>query len=621
MSILVVLSFITIGIFWYIFENKKDWIIQEIEQFVNQNHEGEIKIDRIAFLPFKYFPKTGFRLSEIKYYISKNSTVRDDEPPFIEVNQFELKLDLRPLIKLSKIKVDNINIRGIQLYIKKNKIRNLSFSDAMVILSEKIMKLIDEFDIGFLKFQSKEEDILPNINFNIIQFRYLSKEFENIENIDVNGQIYGTNDKIHLEFHNFDLTMPCGSISFSAKTSIGDEGELKIYSQLKIKDFQYNDIANQIDKVIPYIELKEKLGVQDSLAKINLDINLSALFHFDPFKIKHLQIEDGKMEYIPINNSKKVFDRISLDADNVSFNWESKSTNIVGLKSINGKMGVEKIEIPPFSDTSVKIAFSGQNNNLNVSFNIENPAFSKQEGNVNIDFSNQEKTVLIHCEVKDIDTEKLFNSKKNKKISRGKVDLLADFHISGLKKFNLNNNLVGKVVISSKKMTMYGMDIDALLKSYQRTQKFNLMDVSAFLLTGPIGTAATKGSDWLKLSNFKIRELDSTLISNFIAELKISNGQLITEDVAIATVKNRIAFEGTIDFVKYTIPNFTIFVLDKDGCAKIKQNFYGKMDNIQIEKIKGFQVVAGPIKNAVNSVFGKKCKPVYFGIINHPISR
>jgi hypothetical protein len=36
------------------------------------------------------------------------------------------------------------------------------------------------------------------------------------------------------------------------------------------------------------------------------------------------------------------------------------------------------------------------------------------------------------------------------------------------------------------------------------------------------------------------------------------------------------------------------------------------MDNIQIEKIKGFQVVVGSIKNSVNSVFGKKCKPVYF---------
>ena len=103
------------------------------------------------------------------------------------------------------------------------------------------------------------------------------------------------NDKIHLEFYNFDLTMPYGSISLSAKTSIGDEGELKIYSQLKIKEFQYNDIANQFDKVIPYIELKEKVWVQDSLAKINLDINLSALFHFDPFKIKYLQIEEGKM--------------------------------------------------------------------------------------------------------------------------------------------------------------------------------------------------------------------------------------------------------------------------------------------------------------------------------------
>jgi AsmA-like C-terminal region len=620
-SLLGILIFLVLGAFWYIYKNKKDWIVQDIEKFVNENHEGEIQIGSIDFLPMKYFPKIGFQLNKVKYYESKNLTIKSGEPSFFEVDHIDANLNLWPLVKLSKIKIDDINLNGIRLYIKNNDNISLSFLDAINILSEKIRKLIDEFDIDVMRLKGQEEDILPNINFKVSQIRYMAKKFENIDKIDVIGKIYERNDKINFELNKFDITMPYGSISIAAKTSLDDEGELKIYSHLKLNDFPYSYIANPIDSIVPYLNPKKNKWVQDSLNKINLDINVSAFFRFDPFKIKNIHIENGKMEFIPINEKNIIFDNISLKANNVSFIWESKSNRIVGLKSINGEMGIEKIDVPPINETGLKMAFSGQNNNLNIFFNLENTAFSKQEGSAKFDFRNNKKTVSIHFAVKDIDTENLLNSKENNRISRGKVDLLADFHLSGFKKNNLMNILNGKVIISSKKMTMFGMDIDALLKSYQRTQKFNLVDVSAFLLSGPMGTVATKGSDLLKLSNLKLAEMDSTFISNFIAELKISNGQLITEDVALATLKNRIAFDGSIDFVQDTIPNFTVFVLNKDGCAKIRQRFYGKTDNIQMEKVKAFQVAVGSVKNTVNSVFGKKCKPVYFGIINHPILR
>jgi AsmA protein len=412
--------------------------------------------------------------------------------------------------------------------------------------------------------------------------------------------------------------MPYGSISLSAKSLITSEDELKVDTELKINDFPYNYVNNPIEEIVPFMDPTTKIWVLDSLAKFNLELNLSSLLEFQPFKVKNVNIINGKMDFIIVDKPKVEMDSISLHANNISFITNKKSNKIVGLKSLEGEMEIGKVKFFPINETEIKLSFSGMDNNIKIDFGLENNELTTQEGSVNLNLNNKEKSYAIQFIVKDIDIENLVNSKKKERISKGYIDLFVNLQTSGLKSVNLMNNLNGKVKFLSKEMILYGMDIDELLKAYEKTQKFNLVDVSAFLFAGPIGTVATKGSDLLKLSMVDLKENDSTSISNLIVDLKISNGQLTTEDVALATLKNRIAFMGSIDLVNDTIPNFTVVVLDKKGCSKIEQKFYGKTDDIQIAKVKTLQVVFGSVKNVVKSVFGKKCEPIYTGTIKHP---
>ncbi len=623
-SVLAVLISLMIGVFWYIIENKKDWIVEEIQSFVNDNNSGELQIGSIEFLPLKHFPKAGFKLNKVKYYELKKSLRKEDEAPFFKAVQFDADIDIWSLAILSKLKMDNINLIDISLYIKKEDNNSLNFSEAISIFVKKIQEQIEEFEVNILELSSKEKeeesDNMPTISFNINQVLYKYKKFENIENIEITGELYETDEKIYLDLTKLMVEMPYGSVNISATLSINNEDELKVNTQLNINDFPYNYVINPIEEMVPYMNPTTKIWVQDSLAKINMDLNLSSLIQFQPFKIKNLNISYGKLDFIPVDKPQIELDSISLKANNISFIVNKKKDRIIGLKSIEGEMEIDKVKVFPISETEVDLSFTGKDNNLSIDFALENDALTIQDGSVKLDLSKKEKSYSVQFFAEEIDIEKLIDSNKIGRISRGKIHLLVDVQTSGLKLFNLTHNLYGKVKFSGSEVTMYGMNIDALLKTYDRTQKFNLVDISAFLLAGPIGAVTTKGTDLLKLSNSVLKKSDSTYVSDFIADFKISKGQLITEDVAISTLKNRIAFLGIMDWAKDTIPNITVAVLDKNGCAKIKQKFYGKADDIQVAKVKTLQVVFGSVKNAVNSVFGKKCKPVYTGTIGHPES-
>ena len=611
-----------IGVFWFIFENKKDWILDEIELYVNKNNSGELEIENIEFLPLKYFPKAGFTLNQIKYYESKDSLKKKNEPPFFMAEKIDANLDLWPLVKFSKLKVDNINLREVSLYIRNSKNDKLSFSDALIILKGKIENQIEEFGIDLLNLHSdKEDDILPDISFNVNQFLYKNKRYENIKHVEVIGKLYETTNNIHLDFSKFDVEMPSGDLNVTAIISINDKNELKIKTQLLMNEFAYNYIVDPIDEIVPYFDPKDKKWDLDSLTKFNLNLKLSTLIKFEPFQIKNVNIENGKLEIMPVVSERVVFDSISLKATDISFIRKKKSQVIIGLKSIGGEMEIGKLDMPPFGESSVEMSFEGQNNSINLVFDWNNDVFVTEEANVSLDFGAKEKSYSIHLYAKEIDMGRMIQTNDTGRVSKGKVDLLLDAQTTGLEIDNLINNIDGEIKFSSQELILYGMDIDALLKTYERSQKFNLVDVSAFLFAGPMGALTTKGSDLLKLSQSKLKEGDSTYISNFIADLNISKGKLNTKDVAMATLKNRIAILGTIDLLNDTIPNLTVAVLDKNGCGKIEQKFYGRTDSIQLAKVKTLQVVFGSVKNAVNSVFGKKCKPVYNGVIKHPVTK
>jgi AsmA protein len=205
-----------------------------------------------------------------------------------------------------------------------------------------------------------------------------------------------------------------------------------------------------------------------------------------------------------------------------------------------------------------------------------------------------------------------------KKLMEGLIDYSLDIATKGSTLAQAKENLSGEIEIRGDSLLLYGMDVDDILKKYRKSQNFNLTDVGAVLIAGPVGLAVTKGSDFVSLATVNFNSNQQTRIKSLLTKWKLKDRQLSTEDVAFSTHQNRIAFDGQIDFAKDSIPGLTISVVDKNGCSLMDQKLYGKMGKIQTGKLNVTKTLLGSVINFANAIVGKDCKPVYTGQVKDP---
>ncbi len=157
-----------------------------------------------------------------------------------------------------------------------------------------------------------------------------------------------------------------------------------------------------------------------------------------------------------------------------------------------------------------------------------------------------------------------------------------------------------------------------MLEKYEKSQKFNLVDLGAFMVAGPLGPVLTKGTDFARLMTINIDSTERTPIKSFRGNLRFEKGVFSSEDVAFATAKNLIAFDVAVDIKNDTIPGITIAVVDKNGCSLMDQKIHGKTSNLNVGKLNVTGSVLGPVIHVANAVVGNNCKPVYKGSVRHP---
>jgi len=200
----------------------------------------------------------------------------------------------------------------------------------------------------------------------------------------------------------------------------------------------------------------------------------------------------------------------------------------------------------------------------------------------------------------------------------GPLSLTMDVYSQGTNWDNIVNNMKGNINISGKDLIFYGMDADKLIEKFKRSQSFNLVDLGAVMLAGPVGIAVTKGSDYASILITKPGE--SSKITNMVSNWKIAKGVVTIQDAAFATHKNRIALEGLINFSEDSL-NLTIALLNKYGCSVFSQSIYGNLNAPTLGKLKVVGTILSPVTNLVDDVLGNDCVPFYEGTVKHPIKK
>src|SRR5690554_5468760 len=146
------------------------------------------------------------------------------------------------------------------------------------------------------------------------------------------------------------------------------------------------------------------------------------------------------------------------------------------------------------------------------------------------------------------------------------MDLEISLSASGGDEPALRNSLAGRVSLRADELTLQGIDLDEQLNSFEDSQQFNLLDVGAFFLAGPLGLIASR---CYALSALLGESEGSTHIAQVVSDWRIENGVAVAEDVAFSTEENRLALNGALDIGESRIEELRLALVDSDGCAVI----------------------------------------------------
>ena len=197
----------------------------------------------------------------------------------------------------------------------------------------------------------------------------------------------------------------------------------------------------------------------------------------------------------------------------------------------------------------------------------------------------------------------------------GKMDFSMDVSMAGNEWDSLVSKLNGDIHLAGKNLIMYGVDSDELIEKFKRSQKFTLVDVGAVLLAGPVGLAVTKGTDYASI--IVLNSGEKTKITNIVSDWSIHDGKLTVKDVAFATKKNRIAGYGWFNFAADSL-DFTIALLNKNGCSIFSQDVFGTFEKPQTGEIKVVGTILAPVTNLWDDIWGNDCDVFYNGAVKHP---
>ncbi len=235
------------------------------------------------------------------------------------------------------------------------------------------------------------------------------------------------------------------------------------------------------------------------------------------------------------------------------------------------------------------------------------------EGDVEADFTADLPSYRIRYSIHRLQVDDLFRSLTSGRKGTGFMDFTTELHMSGFDAEELQSTAAGTASLHGEALEVAVGDLDEKLSRYASSQSFNLIDVGAFFIAGPLGTAVTKGYDFANLFQ---DPGGTTRIVKLVSHWSVQDGVAQAGDVALVTPANRLALQGRLDFVNRQFDGVKVAVVDDEGCAKIEQRISGSFNQPDIVKPNIIASLVGPVSSTLaraGRVLGMDCEVFYSG--------
>lgn len=215
--------------------------------------------------------------------------------------------------------------------------------------------------------------------------------------------------------------------------------------------------------------------------------------------------------------------------------------------------------------------------------------------------------------------EEVFKTLSQDKLAEGSMDFSMKLSLRGNTVRELRRGAEGSITLLGKNLTLNGRDLDREFARFESSQNFNLVDVGAFFLTGPLGLVVTKGYNFARIFE---GTGGGSEIRTLVSDWKVEHGVARARDVAVATNENRVALQGALDVANERFDDVTLALIDAKGCAKVRQKISGTFKKPIVEKPSTLKALAGPalkLLKQVKSLFpGDECEVFYAGSVTPP---
>ena len=289
--------------------------------------------------------------------------------------------------------------------------------------------------------------------------------------------------------------------------------------------------------------------------------------------------------------------------------------------SFTGKLRVKEVKVADrmVADVDAKVAVSAGVCDIRP-FTMK--LFGgRGEGGIRVDLTKEKPGVQVKYTLSNFRAEESLAAIARKKHLSGPMTLSPDLAFRGKNVAEMKRTLSGQVSLRGDDLTLHGVDIDETLSTVEQAQRLNLADVGAFLLAGPLGTAATKGYQFGGVSRSAAAGSESRL-TRLVSDWTVRDGVAEAKDVAFATRKNRIALKGKLDIVNERFVDVTVATLDEKGCAKLRQKISGPFRDPQVDKVSALESAVSPmlgiLERARQMLGRRECDPFYAGSVPHP---
>jgi AsmA protein len=307
-----------------------------------------------------------------------------------------------------------------------------------------------------------------------------------------------------------------------------------------------------------------------------------------------------------------------LDIRRLHFSGERRA-NPMGNLSLNAEINCAKVQSKAFLISNLQISIVGEDGIFDVMPVTMQVFEAHGSGNIHANFSHAVPDYHVYYSLTQFSIEEFFKAASLPVVAAGRMDFISKLTVAGNTVKEMRRSAKGPVSLRGKNLTLSGTELDKGFRRFESSQNFNLVDLVALFFSGPLGLVVTKGYNFASIYQ---GTGGSTRIPMLISDWTFKGGVALAQDVAMATMKNRVALHGGLDFVNDEFKDVTIALLDTKGCTKERQKILGTFQSPVVESPSPLKSFAGPalhlLSKGADLIRGKPCDVFYLGLVAQP---